>query len=83
MSATLNFFKTLEISLNKYCKVVYRDGGGNSPAKAFYGVLIAFDPKFQTWEGDNVKGSSRKLTVTFNHDDVNRIVMELGGGVGA
>lgn len=83
MSATLNFLRTLEAYLDKRCKVVYRDGGNSSPAKAFYGVLIAFDPKFQTWEGDNVKESSKKFKVTFNHDDVNRIVMEFGGGIGA
>jgi len=82
MSASLHFLKTLELYIGKRCKVVYRDGGASSPAKAFYGTLIAFDNKFQTWEGGNERAPSPKdkFTVAFNHDDVSRIVVEMGGG---
>lgn len=83
MSANLQFLKTLEIYMGKQCKVVYRDGGKNSPAKAFYGILHAFDQKFQTWEGGNERNPRKKFTVAFNHDDVSRIVIEIGGGIGA
>lgn len=83
MSATLHFIKTLELYLGKWCKVVYRDGGANSPAKAFYGVLQAFDQKFQIWEGGNERNPREKFKVAFNHDDVNRIVLEIGSGANA
>lgn len=79
MSVTPTFLKTLELYLDKRCKVVYRDGGASSPAKAFYGTLQAFDEKFQTWEGGNERNPKEKFKVAFNHDDVSRIVIELGG----
>jgi len=77
MSASLHFLKTLELYLGKRCKVVYRDGGANSPAKAFYGVLQGFDHKFQNWEGGNERNPKEKFKVAFNHDDVSRIVIEI------
>jgi len=80
MSANLHFLKTLGLYVGKRCKVVYRDGGASAPAKAFYGVLKDFDNKFQTWEGGNDRMSREKFTVAFNHDDVSRIVIEMGGG---
>lgn len=79
MSVTLPFIKTLETYVGKRCKIVYRDGGTNSPAKAFYGVLLSFDHKFQIWEGGNERQPKERFRVAFNHDDVNRIVLGLGG----
>lgn len=69
--------KTLELYLGKLCKVVYRDGGATLPAKAFYGKLVSFDPKFQVWEGCDDKKMSYRKQVAFNHDDVSRIVLEM------
>jgi len=82
MPASSNFSPVvLSQFKNRRCKVVYRDGGTNSPAKAFYGMLRDFDCKFQVWEGNNDPNKTPELLVAFNHDDVNRIVMELKGDV--
>lgn len=83
MSATFHLLKTLELYLGKSCKIVYRDGGVSSPAKAFYGILMTFDQKFQIWEGGNERNPRKKFKVAFNHDDVSRIVLDLGGDTGA
>jgi len=50
---------------------------------AFYGKLLDFDNKFQRWEGKNHPNAKEIFQVTFNHNDVSRIVMQLGGGAGA
>jgi len=81
MSADFHYLKTLESYLDKPCKVVYRDGRKNSPAKAFYGKLLAFDIKFQMWEGDDKREGERKFQVNFNHEDVSRIVFGMGDTV--
>jgi hypothetical protein len=78
MSVTPSSIKMLDLYLGKRCKVVYRDGGANSRAKAFYGVLKAFDDQFQTWEGGNEPKPRQNYTVTFNHEDISRIVLEVG-----
>jgi len=83
MSANLDFIRTLEVYLGKECKIVYRDGGTNSPAKAFYGKLLGFDSKFSTWEGKNDPREKERFRVNFNHDDVSRIVVTMGGGASA
>jgi len=81
MSASSNFSPVVLSQFRGHrCKVVFRDGGVNSPAKAFYGVLRDFDCKFQVWEGSTDPKKNPEVTVAFNHDDVSRIVMGLGGG---
>lgn len=79
MSANFDYLRTLEAYIGKSCKIVYRDGGVNSQAKAFYGTLISFDVKFQTWEGKNDPSAPKKILVNFNHNDVNRIVLTMKG----
>jgi hypothetical protein len=74
-----DYLRTLEAYTGKYCKVVYRDGGVNSPPKAFYGRLVDFDEKFQVWAGKNDPSAKESYRVDFNHNDVSRIVMEIGG----
>lgn len=78
MTVTPTFIKMLDMYMGKKCKVVYRDGGVSARSKAFYGVLKGFDDKFQTWEGGNEPNGKEKLAVSFNHDDVSRIVLEVG-----
>ena len=74
-----SFFSTLSHFKDRKCKVVFRDGGPNAPSKAFYGVLLEYDQKFQLWEGSVDQKMKDKKLVNFNHDDVSRIVMDLGG----
>lgn len=69
--------KTLEAYLGKKCKVVYRDGGASFRAQAFYGTLVEFDQKFQIWEGDVENPPRKKFRMALNHDDINRIILEL------
>lgn len=79
MPVTPNSLK-LDMFLGKSCKVVYRDG---PRTKAFYGILKGFDDKFQTWEGGNERNPRDKFVAMFNHADVSRIVMSVGGGPSA
>jgi len=83
MSADLNFLKTLNAYLGKPCKVIFRDGGVSGRIKVFRGVLESYDQKFQVWNGAPDKLPGQKCRLAINHQDVNRIVFEIGGGAGA
>lgn len=83
MSVFPNFFKVLESYMGKSCKVVFRDGGAGGRIKVFLGVLEGYDQKFQVWKGYPDKLPDQKCRLAINHDDVNRIVLEMGGGIGA
>lgn len=82
MSADSNFIslKTLDLYVGKQCKVVYWDPpNGRDPRRgsAFYGVLVCYDGKFQTWSGGDDRDMKNRKVVNFNHDEVSRIVMEV------
>lgn len=69
--------KVLNGYIGRPCKIVYRDGVPHK-AKAFYGKLVEFDSVFQVWEGSDDSTAERTKRVTFNHNDVSRIVFEFG-----
>ncbi len=76
--SVLPILKSLDAYIGKKCKVVFRDGGASSRVKVFWGTLKSYDHKFQVWDGHPDKLPQQKCQLVLNHDDINRIVMEVG-----
>ena len=74
--------KSLEAFINKHGRIRYHDKDkdtGKDKIETFYGKLLGFDTVFQSWEGKNHPSHKEIFLNNFNHNDVSRIVVEVGG----